>query len=111
MFSLARFLSNAFNRFASFLIGIKGGNLILAVAYISFFTATAVFCYTAISAAISALTVGINLSGWALNFLLVGIAFLPDNLIEGLSLVFSTEICIFLLHFNSLIFKAKIDKA
>src|SRR5690625_7078594 len=83
MLAFARFLLNGFNRFASFLLGIKGAQVTLAVAYISFFTGTAVAFYAALVNAIELIAVNINLSGWALNFVLVAIAFLPDNLIEG----------------------------
>jgi len=110
MLAFARFLLNGFNRFASFLLGIKGAQVTLAVAYISFFTGTAVACYAALVNAIELIAVNINLSGWALNFVLVAIAFLPDNLIEGLSLLLSIELLIFLLRFHSNIFKTKIGQ-
>src|SRR5690625_7285960 len=99
MLAFARFLLNGFNRFASFLLGIKGAQVNLAVAYISFFTGTAVACYAALVVAFVLIAVNINFSGWSLNFVLVAIAFFPVHLIELLFILLFIAFFIFLFRF------------
>ena len=99
---LARFL-------ARFITALRGGQFALTLLYVAFFTSGLIAIYLGIQSFSSSLVSSFPDSDFALNALLVIVAFMPSNFELAASLLVTVELAIIVFRIKSSLFKAKVN--